>query len=326
MKINIKNKTVIILSAIVFVFSMCVTITEITFPGSIATDSDFTTTVKFKFEGANGDNTKVIFGVLVPKIWNVKGANPQLLLTTKGASSDVSGEVMTLVGDAETEPTTATPWSTAIQTEFGLFDNFGEVEWVVFESQTQFVVADGDNADATVQMTLHAGGEAIKYNMAILVCGKTNGFHSEYFESNSDNPKSATMTMEVPLGADLADFTLEPAVSTTPSAFGFGDIFSINFQARDTSLEGEDNIYLVAKAVMLDGNTIIVDEISDQTLMNRIGESTSYYKYIFPKELFGLDDVGAIQSINVRLQNSDGSVVVNNSSTGTDFEIIETCE
>ena len=46
-------------------------------------------------------------------------------------------------------------------------------------------------------------------------------------------------------------------------------------------------VYLWGKAVYDGGKEVIIDEISDKTLMEKISE-TAYQKYIYPRHFFGL--------------------------------------
>ena len=45
-------------------------------------------------------------------------------------------------------------------------------------------------------------------------------------------------------------------MNTTPSDIRYGDVFSINFSALETVLEGESKVYVGLKAIMQDGTVI----------------------------------------------------------------------
>ena len=80
-----------------------------------------------------------------------------------------------------------------------------------------------------------------------------------------ENEKSKVLTVT---GGDLPmlDYTVESLVSTVPSVFGYGDIFSVKFSAvsgsTETALNGQEKVYLWGKAVYDGGKEVIVDEIN----------------------------------------------------------------
>lgn len=57
------------------------------------------------------------------------------------------------------------------------------------------------------------------------------------------------------------------------------------------------------------GKEVIVDEISDKTLMEKISE-TAYQKYIYPRHFFGLPADAEIEATYFHFTNEDRSIVV----------------
>ncbi len=322
-----KYKKIIIISILSFVLVMCMSIENITHPDNAQVNSEIEIGVDLKLVPENDDNTKMIFAVLAPKSWNIAD-NAVLTYSTSGyTKGDVTNESLTLVSSTATEPTTALPWSQALQSEIGLMGNLGPVEWVVFESQTTFVITDEDEKliTANVKIKLTTGSQNIKLFMGYFFCGKNRGMHSEYYKANV---KSKVLTVSGGSNA-LIDYTTVSLVSTTPSTFAFGDIFAVNFESVagvvETELKGADKVYIQGKAFYNNGNdSSVVNIISDKTLMEQIGE-TSYQKYIFPKEFFNLPDDAVITDTYFRFTNEDQSIVVTQTS-GEDFQIGETCK
>jgi len=308
------------------IVTLCMTIESITHPADPQVNSEIEIDVKIKLEPENDDNTKLIFAVLAPQSWNI-AENAVLNYTTTGyTKGDVVNEPLTLVAESAVEPTTALPWSAAIQSEFGLMGNLGPVEWVVFESQTTFIITDEDetliNADVDIRLT--TGSQNIKLFMGYFFCGKNRGFHEEYF---TENAKSKVLTVSGGSNA-LIDYTTVSLVSTLPASYGWGDIFSINFQTEagpvETELKGADKVYMYGKAMFANGtDSVVVDVISDKTLMEKIGETT-WQKYIYPKDFFGLPNDVVIEEAYFHFTNEDQSIIVKDPSGG-DFLITETC-
>lgn len=310
-----------------FLVMMCMTIEKITHPDDPQVNSEIEIGVDIKLVPDNDDNTQMVFAVLAPRSWNIAQSAVVTFSTTGYTKGDVSNEQMTLMTTTETEPTTALPWSAALQSEIGLMGNLGPVEWVVFKSQTTFIITDEDEKliTANVKIKLTTGSQNIKLFMGYFFCGKNRGLHSEYYKANA---KSKVIT--VTGGSNpMIDYTTVSLVSTVPESFGWGDIFSINFEtvagAVETPLKDAGKVFLYGKAMYSDGNdSSVVDVISEKTLMEKVGETT-WQKYIYPKEFFNLPDDAVITEAFFHFTNEDQSIVVKQIS-GEDFQIVENCD
>lgn len=320
-----KYRNWLITLIISFAIIMCMTIEDIIHPEDPKVNSEIEIVVKIKLTPENDDNTRMVFAVLAPKSWNI-AQSAQLTFTTTGyTKGDVINEPMTLVPASDMEPTTALNWPAAIQSKFGLMGNLGPVEWVVFQSQTTFIITDEDEKliTADVKIKLTTGPQNIKLFMGYLFSGKNRGFHNEYFKANA---KSKVMTVTGGSNA-MIDYTTVNLISTTPASYGWGDIFAINFQtvagAVVTELNNADKVYLLGKVVYNNGAEVILNTTSEKTLMEKVGE-TSWQKYIYLKEFFGLPDDAVIDAAYVYFTNQDKSIIVRQTS-GEDFVITETC-
>jgi hypothetical protein len=308
---------------------MCMTIEEIIHPVDPQVNSEIEISVKLKLvpESPNRDqNSKMVFAVLAPKSWNIAN-NAVLTFSTSGyAKGDLVDEQMTLMAESETEPTTALPWSTAIQSEIGFMGNLGPVEWVVFESQTGFSINDNDAPliTANVKIKLTTGSQNIKLFMGYFFSGKNRGMKGNFY---TENATSKVLTVSGGSNA-LIDFTTVKLVTTEPASFGFGDIFSINFETKtvvmETPLNGAEKVYMLGKIIFANGtDSSIVDIISDKTLMEEIGETT-WQKYIYPREFFNLPNDAVLDKAHFYFTNEDKSIIVKDVK-GNDFLITETC-
>ncbi len=326
MKYLKKYRKWILIFILPFMVVMCMTIENITHPDNAQVNSEIEIGVDLKLVPENDDNTKLVFAVLAPKSWNIAN-NANLTFTTSGYSKgDVTNEALTLMGTSETEPTTALKWSEALQSEIGLMGNLGPVEWVVFESQTTFNITDEEDklVTANVKIKLTTGSQNIKLYMGYFFCGKNRGMHEEYYKENA---KAKVLT--VTGGSNvMLDYTTVSLLSTTPSSFGFGDVFAINFESVagvvETPLKDADKVYLYGKAYFNNGNdSAVVNVISDKTLMEKVS-STTYQKYIYPKDFFGLPDDAVITKAYFHFTNEDESIVVQQTE-GEDFVVEESC-
>ena len=133
----------------------------------------------------------------------------------------------------------------------------------------------------------------------------------------------------------MMDFTADPAISFVPATFGFGDIFSIKYNEPNYVTEGGlkgGEAYLVGK-VTYEENGVekekTIDETSSKTLMEELGDMgqvTSWQKYIYPKEFFGLPTNAVILNIQVHFTNKDKSISILDNETNSDFVVEKTCE
>jgi hypothetical protein len=326
MKYLNKYKVVMIAFILPFIVIMCMTIEKITHPDNPKVNSQIEIGVDLKLVPENDDNTEMVFAVLAPKSWNI-AQNAQLTFSTSGyTKGDLTDEPMVLMTSGDKEPTTALDWSSALQSEIGLMGNLGPVEWVVFKSQTKFIITDEDEKliTANVKIKLTTGNQNIKLFMGYFFCGKNRGLHTEYYKANA---KSKVLT--VTGGSNpLIDYTTVSLVSTVPATYGWGDIFAINFETEagpvETALKGANKVYIYGKAIYANGNdSTIIDVISEKTLMERVGETT-WQKYIYPKEFFNLPDGAVITKAYFHFTNEDQSIVVKEGS-GNDFLITATC-
>jgi len=319
----------LVLMALPALTVMCMTIGDVIHPENPQPDSDITIQVKLAFEAETERDSKLAFGILAPKAWNI-GQSASLTLTTTAdiAVNVVTDHPLTLIPASENNPSTGTPWPTSFQSRFGLQGNYGPMEWVVFESAHTFVAdATNDHAyakiDGTVTIKLHTGPENLRVNMAYTYCGKGYGFGGEEYP---DKDVIAVKLLEVGDMSNLGgnDYTVPSTVSTTPAAFGWGDIFAFNFRAQGSALEEADAVYVQAKAIYDGGQEKTVYEIGDKTLMEFQGGDL-WQRYIYPLDFFDLPAGTVIERVEIYMTDRTQSIAVRGEG-GSDFVIVEDAE
>lgn len=338
MKFIRKYKYYLSLVALLFLVVTCMTIEEIIHPDDAQVDSDINITVKIKIVAETDGNSKLAFGILMPKAWNVKD-NAILTLTTNALFADnkVTNEPMVLMSATDKNPTDGMPWASSFQSRMGVLGNTGPMEWVVFKSATTFKIHDQNPdqkvVEGTVNIKLHTGPRAVKFFAGYTFCGEAFGFHNEKY------PKEDVVEaklLEVTGGSDpQMDFTADPPISFVPATFGFGDIFSVRYNEANYITEGGlkgGDVYLYAKVLYMEGGLQkekTVDETSAKTHMEplgNLGAVTSFQKYIYAKHFFDLPEDAEVLNIEAHFTNKDKSIVILNNETGGDFVIEETCE
>jgi hypothetical protein len=308
------------------------TIEEVIHPNNATVNSDIDIVVRIKIDAETDGNSKLAFGILAPKSWNIANSATVTLTTIADFPANaVTNEPMTVIPATETNPTDAFPWAASFQSKFGVLENTGPVEWVVFESSTTFQIHDQkpaqDVVNGTVRIKLHTGPRAIKLFMGYTFCGKAFGFDNEKYPGT---PVVRSALLEVTGGSDpLWDYTVEPPLSYVPAAFSFEDIFSIKYNELNSTpasdaLRGGD-AYLLGK-VKYEVNGVVnektVDETSSKTLMNELGDMgqvTSWQKYIYPKDFFDLPDNAVITEMLVQFANRNKSIITSG------FNVEPTC-
>ena len=338
MKLLKKNKFWLSLAILLIIIVKCMTFEEIIHPDDAKVDSDIEILVKIKIDAETDGNSKLAFGILVPKSWNV-AQNGSLLLTTIAdfAANVVTDEQMTVIGPGELNPSDAQPWVGSFQSKFGVLENKGPVEWIVYESNTTFQIHDRVEeqkvVNATVKIKIHTGERAVKFNMGYAFCGKAFGLSGDRYP---DSPVIASKILEVTGGSDpIWDYTAEPPISFTPGSFSFGDIFAVKYNESNSLTEGGlkgGNVYLLGKVKYSENGAIkekSVDETNSKTLMEDLGNTglaNTWQKYIYPKDYFDLPDGAIIVELGVRFSNQSKSIVILDNETEDNFIVEESCE
>lgn len=307
----------LVIAAVTVLIAACeMVIEEINFPEDAKVDSEITVTVKLKLVTETDDNSQMVFAVLAPKSWNLK-SNASITLTTEGYAAqgypEVTDEPLSLIPDSETEKSTALSYPMAYQSKIGLMGNTGPVEWTVFKSSTVFHINDKVSTEpiyGTVTIKLTTGPDPIKFYMGFGFCGTTWGLDSESGEGRyTPNETAQIVTVYGEEGDTMLDYTTTPAITAVPSTFRYGDIFSVNYDADGTALNGVEKVYLCGKLVLSDGSVKEVTSASDDlNLMEKTGKST-YRKYIYPRTFFNVPEGVEMIEAYFWFINSDGSVV-----------------
>lgn len=335
MKFNRKHRfaPLAMIAAAALTFA-CMAITDIILPENAQVNSEVEITVITELRTETDETTKMIFAALFPKSWKA-AETISATLTTSGYSTqgypEVVNQPMQLVNATDKEMTTSLPWAAAYQSKIGFMENKGDVEWIVFESQNEFIINDKVSKEpitGTVKLKVKTGADNIKYFFAAGFCSKRSGFGGNDGRYK-ENETSKVWEITGGTGASY-DFTVLPLVSTVPSILRYGDMFSVCFESmvegEETALYEENAIYLCGKATLSDGTELTVDTTSDTNLMKKKGE-VSYYRYIYPAQFFNVPEGKEITKVEVYFTNKDKSkVVYKNDAEQEMFHIAQNAE
>lgn len=329
MKLRGKTKIAAVLACVAAVLFSCITFNSVVWPSDPKADTEIEVKVQVQLVPETERNGHFVLAMLVPKNWKVAD-NLKAVYSAKNVQSggnliNITDEEMVLANDY-TEPTTTMPYNTAMLSRFGVLGNTGPVEWVVVRGTTMINTdGSGEHPTSVADVTLRfkTGSNNVKFFTAVATCLSDNGFKSE---DNGDGfLVSDTQMIQVTGGSGNDDYTVLHFVSTTPQTFRYGDFVSIEFVSRIddtlTPLYGEEEVYLNAVATLADGSEKTVNKV----LMTRSGD-IHYFKYIYPKQLFGLDEDSVISDLHVWFTNADGSKVATDSSDAKGYQVSQAAE
>ncbi len=329
MKLKIQFGRIAVLATIAVLLFSCITFNSVLWPSDPKADSEIEVKVQVQLVPETERNGYFTLAILVPKSWKVSETlNASYSATNVQQSGkalfDITDEAM-VIANAETEPTTTMPYNTAMLSQFGIFGNTGPVEWVVVRGTT-YINTDGSGTHPTttanVSLKFKTGGNNIKFFSAVATCLSDNGFNTA---NAGEFLVSDVQTVSVTGGKGNDDYTVLHFVSTTPQTFRYGDFVSIEFVSKigdvETPLYGEKTAYLNAVATLADGSEKTVEKI-EMTMSSE----TSYYRYIYPKSLFGLDEDAVITDLHVWFTNADGSKVATDSDNPKGYQVSQSDE
>lgn len=321
-----KNHRILTLAASLAVFAAllvsCVfTVEKIVLPDTIKSDSTIEINTRISFFHVQSDeNSRLVFGILVPKEWKA-ASNTTITFSTEGRPDGQQGQPeivnakMHVVDPSATDPTTGQTWSAAFQSMYGSCGNYGLTEWVVFESDEVYVVNWGENKTwyADVKIKIKTGSASDKFFFANAFCGTTYGFGVDGSDHKYSNALVTVLESEGGVGRN--DYTVPALVSTTPMTFSYEDIISINFVSKvgdsSTELYGVDKVYLQGVATLASGKEVKMTAKTDMSLMKKTSD-VDYYKYIYPRQFFGVSDSEEITMIKVWFEDATGAKVQDN--------------
>lgn len=319
-----KNKRILKVSLALLAFlgllvSCKFTVESIKMPDTITAGSTIEINTRMScFHVQSDETSRLIFGMLVPSDWKA-AERTTITISTEGRPEGQQGKpevvnaTMSPVDPSSVDPNTGLPWASAFQSAYGSCGNYGLTEWVVFQSDEEYVVCWGENLtwyiDAKITMTVPETNT--KFYFANAFCGTSGGFGSD--DNGNKFSDALVKTFEVTGGTGKDDYTVPPLTSTTPLTFTYEDIFSVNFTSSvegfDTALFGENNVYLNGKCVLKSGKTLEVTAKTDATLMKKTSD-INYYKYIYPRDFFGIPANDGIAEIYVWFVDKTGAKVV----------------
>jgi len=324
------------------IIANCLTIDSVVQPETAAVGEEITITVNATADvGDNARNYRLIFGILVPKNWNIRetatvrydsdwdgGTKPKfpgsgvMFLDDETLSK---GYQKSRGDDGEY---TGNTWATDAYTYVGTGVNYGKMEWVVFISEQIHTEVDIIES-GTITLTLDVGDGHTGTQLGYFLAQHQSGFEVDMYDTFF--PDCMAITGTAPGSTDLCGPEPSVTVSFWPDTYSWNDLITIDFDAKvgggqPTALVGASEVYLCANAVYTGGTSQACDN-SAATKMRDMGNDT-WQITIWARGLLDIPGDADISEITFNFKNSDGSIVVTEwefPKTGEDFELVPNC-
>jgi hypothetical protein len=285
----------------------CVFIDGVQYESTLKAGEDATFTVNMHIEGWGTNGTSLIFSLLAPKSWNA-AANTTVTYTE--TYNPGVQQTMSLI-PAETSPTAqqGKTWAAALKDEYGVGPNvLDDMEWVTFQGNVSYVIADGDNQSATITVVTKVGPENMRVKLGFFVDHSANGLGGNINGNDSHVARYSDCIEVVDGEGDLIDFCELHFNLVTPPNATKDDLLTIKFQGdiAANDLDGITEIYLIAKAVTNTGSEYEVNEKSAKTRMvHELGKT--YSLTFWSADYFSIPENEEIARIDYYFTNLDGS-------------------
>jgi hypothetical protein len=299
--------TITLLSTAI-IFASCVYLDSIQYESTLTANEDATFTVTMHIQSAEARTARLIFSFLVPKSWNTAA---HATVTYTDTYDEGVLKTMSLV-PLETSPKNqpGMTWDTALKNKYGVGPNvLDDMEWVTFQSDEVYTVANGDNQTATIQIVTKVGEENMRVKLGFFINYTDDGLGGSvdhYKVSYSD-------CIEVVDGDEslYVDFCEAHFNAFQPSGATKDDIVTVRFQGDIdvNELDVTDEIYLCAKALTNTFQEYAVTERSAKTrMMNEQGRTFSLT--FWAADYFGIPENEEILRVEYYFTNKDGSLSV----------------
>ncbi|AUP80641.1 DUF4961 domain-containing protein [Flavivirga eckloniae] len=302
-------------------FTMCITIVDITQPTSATVGEEIDITVDLKLNPIADDTHYLMFGFLAPKSWDVEGTAVVTYISSvgNGTMSLAPADEKAPLADTNPGPNN---WVNEMTEIIGIGENYGEVKWVVYKSDVTLNSINGVEITGQVQLKVKVGPENLVTQLGYVAANTGYGIR------DTKHAAKFTDCMEVTGGTnprkDLCGEIPNP-VTYQPESFSFEDIVKINFDAAKGggALVGTDQVYLCISA-KVEGNTVDICDKSDAVKMNSLGGNL-WDITIWPRGLFNVPKGSSISEISYSFKNEAGNIVVQDPNTTEDFILEENC-
>lgn len=268
--------------------------------------------VESRQTGSDGITTNLVFGILVPKDWDL--AN-NAVVTYKNDLADDPTEEMSMV----LVPSSSLPkqgngktWAQCLQAEYGVGPNvLDDMEWVVYQTSDKWTILNNEDPTYTVIVRTKVGQKNLKCKLGFFINHTDDGFGG-----GTDHKKVtfASECFEVVGGTGMTiDFCNNHYNKVSPMTVLQDDYVTISYigDVASNDLNEAESIYLQGEAVTTAGKIYKVDVRNSKTQMKRQDEiSKNFTKTIWPVGFFEVPTDETIDYITYYFSNADGTITI----------------
>lgn len=304
---------------VIAVASCSTTIDSIDQPASINGGETLPVTLNVKIVADVAQTSKLMVGMLVPKVWKVSG-NTSITFT-----SDITTgpQKMTLIPAGEAAPQgNGLDWPTLLATRIGNGGNLlNEYEWVAFYSDQAYSIG-GSTINVHVNIQTKVSNDNLSFKLGYVVANSSDGLSSTdrygtYFPG----------CFQVIGTGDLIDFC-NPQLSTVePRAAYDNDIITVNFDGGvvPTGLDNASQIYLCATGTLTDGTVITKCIQNTGSALTQTGVG-KWRIDIWPRQFFALTDAQHLSKMEYFFTDASGNIKIGYGGGEDAFKFTFNCQ
>ena len=321
-RLNKILKKLVYLAVVVLILVVsCIEIISINQPDTATVGETITITLDAEVTGKDGST--LVLGFLAPRSWR------PLENTTASFESTIGNSSMSLMPADELDPNFNRPWKEQITERVGIGDNYGDVEWVVFKADNDFIPPDNTSEDnpvtGTITIKTKVGPTNMKAQLGYFLGDALWGYLKD--SDNNSTFKFASKCIEIVGAAGSAENLCGPAPRklVESATFTYDDILTIIFDAQEdsTALIGADKIFYCSAAEH-DMGISEVCEYSLKTEMTRTGPDT-WRLTLWPRSYYNIPTGSNINGITANFQSENGQTIVVDLNTNSNFQLIPKC-
>ena len=264
--------------------------------------------------------TKLLVGFLVPKSWHAAENTKVSFTSPKGNA------VMSVIPSGEREGASGLSWPDAAKKRFGIGPNLvDDMEWVVYRSNATYTFGNNEDIKFDVKIESKLGSQNMLVKLGFFLGSSIENLRPD----DTDYTKyTYSDTFQVTDGeGDLIDFVNPPMSKVMPIKSLDNDIITLTFDAGvlTTELDGTDDIYLCARGITLNDETLPVCEQTVKTKLTPIG-GKKYRIDFWPRSFFNVAKGKTLKKVEYYYTNATGTIKVGNSNTTLPFTYAFECD
>lgn len=290
---------------IVLAIGACAFIDSFELPASAKANQEFDIYVNVRIDPIDNNTSKMVIAFLAPKSWNVRQNATLSYTNTLGGDGK-----MALIPEGTICPNSnGQDYPNALKTKFGIGGNLiDDVEWVAFQSSSTFIIKNGDKGTARVKIHVKPSSENMLVKLGFYFGCSADGFAVGLNGAPLYQARFSDCFEVTDGDGDVVDFCNPQIAAVEPAKSTDNDLVTITFDNGliTTPLTGVNDVYICAKAYLMDGSSIEVcpHDASSKFLPMSAGK----FRFDFwPRGYFKLTDAQSISRIEYFVTNADGT-------------------